>query len=139
MGKSAPPLPVYLVDPLRWARIHGWRPLHPGSRRDGQHTWVTEPKDKATRRYSPGTHTVTVDVGGMVSVRRMTRDGWVQDATVRVGSGRAVVDLLAALGLIPDCYSTPYLRGAEFGSGLRLSPERMRRVAAALKGGPSGA
>lgn len=133
-------LPRYLTDPLRFAVMHGWRPLFPRTRRDGLHTWTNQPRGVGTAAWLADpvhrdpTLRVTVDISGEVTVMQlMHHTGWIRIASVRVGHGRAVVDVLAALAVIPDCYSSAYLRGAEFGAGLRLNPERLARVMAALR------
>jgi hypothetical protein len=110
-GSLVADLATYLTEPLRWARANSWRPLFPRTRRDGLHTWVNPPRVEGSRRYPPGTLKVSVDVAGSVYVQRMTVDGWVADLMCRVSCQRAVVDILAALDILPHQFSTAHPSG----------------------------
>lgn len=99
-----------LAEALRWARRNDWRPMHPRTRRDGQYTWTNAVRDPGIRTQS--TLRVTVDVSGEVEVLQLMTQrhttGWVRIAAVRTGCLRAVLDVLAALTVIPIEFSPTF-------------------------------
>jgi hypothetical protein len=113
-------LSTNLAEPLRWGRANGWRPLYPGTRRNGLHTWVD-----AEKRLK-----VSLDICGEVQVYQRVPVGWVRVLGARVGCWQAVLDALMVHGILPHRFSTAYLRGVEYGSGLDMTRERLRAIVA---------
>ena len=103
------PFHVRLAEVLRWARANDWRPKYPTSRRLGQYTWTNEVKDPGNRHQS--TLRVTVDISGDVQVRQRMTNGWVAIGWFRSGSGRGVIDILAAMSVLPEQFSPAYRLG----------------------------
>jgi hypothetical protein len=98
-----------LADILRWARANDWRPKHPTSRRLGQYTWTNQVPDPGNRRQS--TMRVTVDISGRTEIRQHMQTGWVAVGWFNAGSGQAVVDVLAAMSVLPERFSRAYREG----------------------------
>lgn len=108
----------WLRNVLRWARANDWRPLYPRNRRDGSWSWTNQVPNPGNRRQS--TLRVIVDISGQVEVHQlMTGRGWIGVGTFRVGAGRSVVEILAAMWVIPDYLSPTFdrLSKDEFAAG----------------------
>ena len=87
------------ADVLRWARASDWRPVWPKNRELGRYTWSNKVPDPGARGQS--TLWVSVDVSGEVEVRQMMTQGWVAIGWFRSGSARGIVDVLAAMSVLP--------------------------------------
>lgn len=101
---------------LRWARANDWKPRYPRTRRDGQYTWTNAVADPGDRRQS--TLRVTVDISGTVEVRQLMTSGdratgWVTIGQFRSGSGRGILDILAAMGVLPHELSPSFTRAVD--------------------------
>lgn len=118
-----------MADILRWARRNDWRPFYPSSRKLGQYNWTNRVRDPGTRKQS--TLRVTADISGHVQVQQlmMTHRGWVSIGTFWSGSGTGIIDVLAAMYVIPAQFSTrhqlpyPVRRAAKEFRVLRHGPK----------------
>lgn len=111
------PFHVRLAEVFRWARANDWRPTYPNTRRLGQYSWTNAVHDPGNRKQ--GTLKVIVDISGDVEVRQLltTRSGtgWVVIGWFRSGSGSGILDILAAMCVLPAEMSTAYRDGLRCG------------------------
>lgn len=96
-----------LAAAIRWAYGDGWRPRWPElRRREGMRTWANV---RWTRSLPPADALrVTLDGRHLQVTRFNSAAGWVAIATVEAVSVVQVVDVLAALGILPPFLSSAY-------------------------------